>query len=226
MESLIKVRLVDSKGRVMIVQCRPSDTISDLKKKYVENGGNKYIRNPKFKYDGEILEESVMLSDLEIEDYDCITVNETVRGGETGCATKFSDPEKQGPVEIDTVTEGPDYLIVCDGLNLFGNCLHKGCVAYNKEVSHQFGFGTYNAINDPQTDKRPICPMCEDAITPITAGFMNCRYQFIGTKFEKGDIKSVNYKNETHGNKHIHYLKTDSKNMSIWVELEITAKKL
>ena len=48
MESLIKVRILDTKGKEIIVQCRPSDTISDLYKKYIENGGDKYIKHPKF----------------------------------------------------------------------------------------------------------------------------------------------------------------------------------
>ena len=93
----------------------------------------------------------------------------------------------------------PDYLIACDGLNLFGNCLNKGCVVYNKEVAHQLGFGTYDVIVDRGTEKKPVCPKCKVTFIPITARIKNCRYEFIGQKIENDKVQHVDDKNETYG---------------------------
>ena len=226
MEGLIEVDIINPRGRKITLRCHPSDTISDLYKKYLENGGDKYIKHPKFIYVGEvILDRTLTVYDLGIEDGDRITVNGIEKGGEIGMAAKFTDPEKDGPVEINTVKDGPDYLIACDGINLFGNCHNIGCVANNKEVAHQFGFGTYDVIADRGTKRNPICPKCKVSFIPITAGFMNCYYEFIGQKIENNKIQNVNYKNETHGRGHIHYLKIEN-NVLPWKSLRITAKKL
>ena len=180
--------------------------------------GGKILNNPNYL--------SKKVSELRIRNNSTIRVEESnnIIGG--GFAVPFSDPEKEGPIEIDVWKEAPDYRTVFDGLNLFGNCYNKSCVAYEKEVVHRFGFGTFDVLNDVHTNKRPVCPECEIPFIPITAGFMNCSYKYIGEKVENGQIKNVDWSKTTYGRKHVDYLESKEKNMSTWVSLKITASKI
>lgn len=212
MQDLIEVRIKDTKGRETIVQCRSNDKIHDLYKKYVKNGGE--LKKPQFRFDGEALWNwNLTLDDLGIENGDSIFASERCCGGLI-------------PVEINTtntVTDGPDYLTVCNGLNLFGNCQHKGCVAYNKEVSYKFGFGNYDAIDDIGAEKKPVCPKCNVSFIPVTAGFKNCLYEYIGKIVKYDHVLDVDDKNMTYGG-HIDEIIIKN-NVSHWISLKITAKK-
>ena len=106
-EILIDVIIEDYRGGKISVRCSPNDKISDLYKRYVENGGNKNC--DQFKFEGMILKMSAKLSYYYIEDGDIINVTERARGGGIDMA----------PVKIDRIKDEPDYLITSDGLNLF-----------------------------------------------------------------------------------------------------------
>ena len=87
----------------------------------------------------------------------------------------FTDPTKIGPVRFSTTTEGPDNLIVKKGINFFGKCVNKKCIAFNKEVSSPFGFGTFDLIKDLDANNEncPKCPSCEIPILKLeTCGFI------------------------------------------------------
>ena len=217
------------------IQCRPSDKISDLLLKFLRTVNNmKTLDNFLFVYRWRLtLNSPYMLSktvrEVIIRNMGIILVTENTEHalGETGFAAKFIDPEKEGPVEINTIVDGPKYLNGCSGLNLFGNCVWKECIAYNKEVNHQFGFGKYDVVNDIKSEKkRPICPMCKKSFVPTHAGFMNCSYIFHGKKVENNETRSVHYEKTTYGNAHADYFKLDLKNMGYWIELKITASPI
>ena len=112
----------------------------------------------------EILKDNKRIVDYGIEDEDLIIEIKEYKGGEVGSSIKgFTDPKKVGPIRYSIITDGPDYLTVKDGINLFGNCKNKNCIAYNKEVCSPFGFGTFDLIKDlvPENEKCPKCPACE-----------------------------------------------------------------
>ena len=112
----------------------------------------------------EILKDNKRIVDYGIEDEDLIIENNEYKGGEVGSSIKgFTDPKKVGPIRYSIITDGPDYLTVKDGINLFGNCKNRNCIAYNKEVCSPFGFGTFDLIKDlvPENEKCPKCPACE-----------------------------------------------------------------
>ena len=112
-------------------------------------------------------------------------------GGEVGSAAKgIADPTKKKPVEWPTSRDGPFYLTVKKGINLFGFCLNQDCIAYQKEVCSPFGFGTFDLIEDLEKDNKkcPKCPVCEYLLLKLeSAGFLKCKYKYVGKKYEKDE---------------------------------------
>ena len=120
-------------GRRNEIKIDTNDKIKDLK---IRSG----FPNSFFLFQGEILEDDKTVKDYGIEDDDIILLNNGITGGEVGSSIKgFTDPKKVGPIRYSTITDGPDYLIVKDGINLFGYCKNKNCIAYKKEVCSPFG---------------------------------------------------------------------------------------
>ena len=143
----------------------------------------------------------------------------------------FTDPKKVGPIRYSIITDGPDYLTVKEGINLFGNCKNRNCIAYNKEVCFPFGFGTFDLIKDliPENEKCPKCPSCELPLLKLeTCGFMKCRFKYVGIKVENGKNVDVNYENSIYEPDKLDYFDAgkDWENKSLWIELKISAYHL
>ena len=228
---MICIILIDPKGKECELEVNENDTIKKVKEQYFQKIGSR--TNNQWKYDGRVIKDNNQtLKDLGIEDEDKIVVNSEVRGGEVGSMAKMlADPEKKGPVKWKTTYDGPDYLIVRKGINLFGNCQNKNCIAYKKEVCHPFGIGTFDLIQDLNTtsNKCPKCPACEYLLLELeTCGFMKCKYHYIGKKYENGKIKELNYSNIISEDHILDYFEAGSngKNKSLFVELKITASNL
>ena len=222
---MITVRIVNEKGEEKIIKIDTNDTIYDLKQKY-GHPSNMLM------YDAEVLKDSRKIKDYEIEDKDIIQSQSTSKGGEVGSAAKgFTDPTKVGPIRYSTTTEGPDYLIVKKGINFFGNCVNKNCIAYNKEVSSPFGFGTFDLMKDldPNNEKCPKCPACEIPLLKLeTCGFMLCSYKYNGKKIENDGIVPVNYEKRISEPDKLDYFDAgkDGENKSLWIDLKISAYSL
>ena len=145
---------------------------------------------------------------------------------------KIADPTKKAPVEWPTTKDGPFYLTVKNGINIFGFCLNQDCQAYKKEVCSPFGYGTFDLIEDlnSKSKKCPKCPACEYLLLEVeSCGFMNCEYHYVGKKYENKKLVDVDFRKKTKGGyKAIDYIDPGKKgkNKSTWVELKIIAKKL
>ena len=207
------------------IEIDTNNTIIDLKKKY----GNPSIV---LKYDGVILENEAKIKDYEIEEGDTIIATDKVIGGEIGSIAKgFTDPTKVGPVRYATTSEGPDYLKVKEGINFFGNCINKNCIAHNKEVSSPFGFGIFDLKKDldPNNDKCPKCPSCEIPLLKLeTCGFMMCRYKYNGKKIENDKLVPMNYEKTISEPGKVDYFDAgkSGENKSLWIDLKISAYSL
>ena len=223
---------IKTEWNVSIIQADTNSRISDLKEKIrqlCDLHGN-FLLIFKSKY----LMENRKIKDYQIKNLETIrVVNEiNVIGGEVGSAAKgFTDPTKVGPVRYNTTTEGPDYLIVKKGINLFGNCQNKNCIAYKKEVSSPFGFGTFDLMKDldPDNEKCPKCPSCEFPLFKLeTCGFMLCRYKYTGKKIENEKIVPVDYEKTISDPDKVDYFDAGKKgeNISHWIDLKITAYSL
>ena len=207
------------------LQVNSKDTIHEVKRKLGQY-------NCILKFDGEILKNDKTIEYYNIEDGDTIVFNNQHQGGEVGSQAKeLADPTKKGPVKYSTISDGPFYLNVDDGLNLFGPCNNKKCIAYNKEVCSTFGFGTFDLIKDlGDNEKCPRCPACEFPLLKLeTCGFKKCKYNYIGTKIEnKTKLIPVNYFNSISEDDKLDYFQTESneKNKIMWIELKISANPL
>ena len=220
---IITVYIINLFGEQKNIEIDDNETISALKKKLGKDS--------QLKFEGSVLINDKRLKDYGIKDGDKIVSNERSRGGEVGSFAKgFTDPTKVGPVRYATTTDGPDYLIVGKGINFFGNCLNKKCIAYNKEVSSPFGFGTFDLMKDlTDKEKCPKCPSCEIPIHKLeTCGFMLCKYKYDGKKIENDKVVPVHYKKTISEPHKLDYFDAGKKgeNKSLWIELKISAYSL
>ena len=221
---IITVKIIN-KGNSTLIRVDTNDTILNLKKIY----GDTSIQ---LKFDGEVLINENKIEDYGIEDGGVILANRRSVGGEVGSAAKgFTDPKKVGPIRYSIITDGPDYLTVKDGLNLFGNCKNRNCIAYNKEVCSPFGFGTFDLIKNlvQENEKCPKCPACELPLLKLeTCGFMKCRFKYVGIKVEDGKNVDVNYENSISEPDKLDYFDAgkDWENKDLWIELKISAYSL
>ena len=222
---MVRIYIVNGNGHKKEININKNDTIMNLKKKYGYPG-------IQFRFDGYILNDNKTLEYYEIEEDDILFVYNKIIGGEVGSSIKgFTDPKKVGPIRYSIITDGPDYLTVKDGINLFGNCKNKNCIAYNKEVCSPFGFGTFDLIKDlvPENEKCPKCPACELPLLKLeTCGFMKCRFKYVGIKVEDGKNVDVNYENSISEPDKLDYFDAgkDWENKDLWIELKISAYSL
>ncbi len=213
------------------IEVNKNDTIKKVKENFIlkANYSSKRIDlifKCKFLNDDETVEE------LGIDENHLIQCVNVVIGGEVGSAVKMmTDPEKKGPVKWKTTYDGPDYLIVKKGINLFGFCQNKNCIAYKKEVCHPFGLGTFDLIKDlnSKSNKCPKCPACEYLLLELeTCGFMKCKYHYYGKKIEKDQIKKLDYSDSISEEHVIDYFEAgkNDENKSFFYELKISASNL
>ena len=189
--------------------------------------------NTKLHYKKPLINENRTLSDYDIRNDCTIDIKLIIQGGEVGsCVKQLADPTKKAPVEWPTTHDGPFYLIVKNGINIFGFCQNKECEAYKKEVCSPFGYGEFDLIEDltSKSKKCPKCPACEYYLLEIeSCGFMNCEYHYEGKKYENKELIDVDFRKKTTGGyKAIDYIDPGKKgeNKSTWVELKISATKL
>ena len=222
-----------NRGDTFIVFASFEDRISDIIEKFRNISGDK--SSLKFVYSAKLLDPKKSLLESGIKQNCIISVVrfEHVVGGEVGGQAKgIADPTKKAPVKWATSTDGPFYLTVKKGINLFGFCQNKACQAYKKEVCSPFGFGSFDLIEDlnPNNKKCPKCPACEYLLLKLeSAGFLQCEYQYIGKKFENDEIIPVDYRGRTNKtNDYLDYVDAgkEGENKSLWVKLKIIANSL
>ena len=211
------------------IDVEPSDTIENVKKKFSER-----IRIPANQFNllfkGKILDEDRTLADYDIqENFVIYLVDLPCGGGGFGGTGKiFTDPEKVEPKGIKFSDKAPFYRAVTKGMNLFGICENKNCMAFKKEVIYKFGFGTFDLINDMKNNP-PECPACEFRLREVTTcAFWQCKYSYVGVKYENKQLKDVNYSNSNSKKDEVDYFDPgeNGENNSVWLELKITANKI
>jgi hypothetical protein len=75
----------------------------------------------------------------------------------------------------------------------------------------------------------PECPACEFPLREVTTcAFWQCKYSYVGTKFENKQLKDVNYSNSNSKKDEVDYFDPgeNGENNSVWLELKITANKI
>ena len=224
---MLIIILEEHSGKKIHLSVKFNSTIFEIKKIYGKIDCS-------FIYEGDILEDNKTLRYYDIENGDIIVakLKQQLRGGEVGAAAKgLGDPTKKGPVKFPITKDGPFYLSVSNGINLFGICKNINCNAYNKEVNSNFGYGTFDLIRDlaPDSHKCPKCPVCEFSLLKLeTCGFMKCKYTYEGKKLDGIKQVPVYYSNSISDYDQLDYFEIGKagENKSLWTELEITAEHL
>ena len=121
------------------------------------------------------------VSQFRIQNNPIITVYEPkqVIGG--GCGAMFCDLSKNKAKEIGFVPNAPSYRRVRRGINIFGICNCRTCIANGKEVAVIINDSKFDLIS--QRNKL-FCPKCHSFIEPKAVGFYLYKYQISGKKIE------------------------------------------
>lgn len=156
-----------------------------------------------------------------INEGDLVVMKETVKEGAQMYdeeAFQFADLTK-GPIERGFSPNAPDYRTIYKGLNIYGICKCKKCVAYEKTVivplkkcKIDFGDNIYD-IDLP-------CPKCENNVKPITCGFYLCKYKIYGKLIENNIVKDlVPINGEAKNKNSSSYYKPDMKHLARYSQL-------
>ena len=223
---IIFIRTVN--GNDIMLEVEQNETIERVKFK-IQEKENINVRSQRLANGLHQLEDDKSLFDYNIEDHSTIYLTVRMHGGEFGGSGKiFTDPEKVAPKGIKFSDKAPFYRAVTKGMNLLGICENKNCAAFKKEVIYKFGFGTFDIINDMK-NKPPECPSCEFPLREVsTCAFWQCKYSYVGVKYENKQLKDVNYSNSNSKKEQVDYFDPgeNGENNSVWLELKITANKI
>lgn len=108
----------------------------------------------------------------------------------SGGPMAFTDVSKNNVTSRGFSSDAPDYRVVKKGINIYGICKTKNCVAQDKKVISLYRKDKINLIEEKFNF---ICPKCEGIIEPKTVGFYLCKYRIYGSKIE--DKKVVDFDN-------------------------------
>ena len=173
-----------------MVQCTENEKVSDIIEKYRikakdNDCSEKFIFNAKQLVPSRIVGESGLTNNANI------FVEKTHRIKGAGCSMFFSDLSKNKTREILFSKKAPSYRSVSKGINIFGICNFKKCIAHLKEVVVKIKKKKFDLIKQRN---ELFCPECEAQIIPKTVGFYLCKFKIYGKKIEDGS--EVNFENK------------------------------
>ena len=185
----INIRIITPKGgEGILITVRLDETISSAKEKFYNKVGSG--EKDQWKWDGTVLKDNDIFSDIGIEDKDIIFACSRSMGG--GGGVNMADiSNKRGLVEGNFNKNAKEWNIITKGLNVTGICKNDQCRACNNKVDCRIGLGTFDLVRDADRIK---CPICKEEMEPLTCCFSKCQYKFEGKK--KSNRKTEYVKSE------------------------------
>ena len=183
----INIRIITLKGEEILITVRLDETISSAKEKFYNKVGSG--EKDQWKWDGTVLKDNDIFSDIGIEDKDIIFACSRSMGG--GGVNMADISNKRGLVEGNFSKNAPEWNIITTGLNVTGICKNDQCRACNNKVDCRIGLGTFDLVRDADRIK---CPICKEEMEPLTCCFSKCQYKFEGKK--KSNRKTEYVKSE------------------------------
>ena len=213
---MIKI-LFRVRGIICIVEGFPQDKFSVLVEKYKNKSGD-YDWPENFIYGGKTLRLDLSIEEQGLTHLSCLDViklNDLPGGG--GFSAKFTDVSKMKTINLPCSYDAPSYRKAGKGINIFGICYCKNCIAYKKEVIVPISSNKFDFIKEKDAI---FCPKCESIIVAKTVGFYMCKYKIYGRKYENGSI--MPFENSIDESKDVNTLKyfdPDKNGESMFVEL-------
>ena len=200
------------------VECNHNEKVSELIERYRNESGD-YDTSKKFIFNAKNLNQFLSLAEAGIYNGSNIFVVSTVGVKGAGYAMMFTDLSKNKAKEISFSPFAPSYREVTRGINIFGICNCKNCVAYKKEVV----VNIYNREFDLIKERDNLfCPKCQSPIIPKTVGFYLGRYQISGKKIENNRVeKFMNPIDEATNSNSVKYFDPDLNGEVMMIELKI-----
>ena len=144
-----------------------------------------------------------------------------MRGSGSLTGLEFVDLVNSKTKILELSINGPIWRKVCEGLNLFGNCIYQYCEAFNNEVIFPVGINVKFDLNKQK--KEIVCPICHKNFIPLTLGFWKCEYQIKGEKLKDGEYSEVNINGKETKDDYFEYFDANENGTAIWDELIIFA---
>ena len=177
---MINLNIIEEGGNLIRMSFSLTTTLEELRKDISHRLKLGYY--PILKHEGEILkpDSNKRLIDLDIENNDVILTNKCHEGG--GDSIEFCDVSN-GKKEL--INSNIIYGTPNKGINIYGFCKEKNCIAYNKEVVVPINKNYFDLLRQKHDLK---CPKCNNIIIPNTVGFLQCEYKVKGKKIVKNLI--------------------------------------
>ena len=218
--SLISIFFSCNYGDRYLIRINNNETLFTLFQKFKELSGN-YNEDINFIYNGTKLNNLNLMTTLKeanIEDNKSITVskNNCLKGG---ISVNFCDLSKQIYEDHYFSNKAPSFRIVVEGINIYGICKSKKCIAYNKEVVVPLkDIYKFDLIKERENLE---CPVCEGLIIPKTFGFHLCEYFVKGKKYENNKIQPFEFKGIANNKNAIQYYDPEKNGIVNIIELVI-----
>ena len=180
------------------VRCLLSEKVSEVIEKLRIKSGDNIPNNCRFIFNSKQLNESLTVAEAGLINQSIIFVvlRDKVKGG--GFTMLFSDVSKNKTKELTFSKKAPSYRKVTKGINIFGICKFKKCLAYQKEVVVRIKKKKFDLIEE-RNDL--FCPECEALIVPKTVGFYLCKFKIYGKKLEDGQEQEFSNESDEASNK-------------------------
>ena len=175
-------------GCGIIISVSLNETIASAKEKYYNQVGSRV--NNQWLYDGSVLKDNQIFSDIGIEDKDIIEAHPSSKGGgDSIFGISMADiSNKRGLVQGNFSKNAKEWNIITTGLNVSGICNNDQCKAFKESVDCRIGLGTFDLVRDADRIK---CPICKEEMDPTTCCFSKCKYKFEGKKKSNGKTEHV-----------------------------------
>ena len=90
---------------------------------------------------------------------------------------------------IELINSNIIYKTTGKGINIYGFCQEKNCIAYNQMIVVHINKKYFDLLNEKHDLK---CPICNNIIIPNTVGFLQCKYKIKGRKYEGMEEFNIN----------------------------------